>query len=101
MSMKCPQEADAVRGSAGGGVTPPAEECRPHRVLVVDDERLTRWSVVETLAEHGYEVAEAADAAAALRAFHGGAAADLVLLDLWLPDSNDLHVLSAIHFRSP
>ena len=100
--MKCLQEPDAVSGSTADNATAGAQECRPHRVLVVDDERLTRWSVVEILAEQGYEVTEASDAASAIDAFQGSVNdADVVLLDLWLPDSNDLRVLSAIRRRSP
>lgn len=71
-------------------------------VLVVDDEPLTRWSVSETLADNGYAVREAADAQAALRALAiPGARTDAVLLDLCLPDSKDLTVLSAIRALSP
>jgi len=102
MSRKCLQKPDAVTESAADHATAAAEGCRPPRVLVVDDERLTRWSVVETLADQGYEVAEASDAVSAIDAFRGCSSdADVVLLDLWLPDSNDLHVLSAIQRRSP
>jgi DNA-binding NtrC family response regulator len=72
------------------------------RVLVVDDEALVRWSVAETLMDRGYEVTEAHDAASALRQFSMPlGATDLVLLDLRLPDSDDLHVLSAMHRLAP
>jgi two-component system, NtrC family, nitrogen regulation response regulator NtrX len=71
-------------------------------VLVVDDEPLTRWSLSETLADSGYEVTEAADARSALRAIAiPGTRTDAVLLDLSLPDSQDLTVLSAIRALSP
>jgi len=71
-------------------------------VLVVDDEPLIRWSVSETLADSGYEVTEAADAQSALRAIAiPGTRTDAVLLDLSLPDSQDLRVLSAIRTMSP
>ena len=39
----------------------------PVRVLVVDDELLIRWSIAETLKEHGHTVLEAENGAAALR----------------------------------
>jgi DNA-binding NtrC family response regulator len=72
------------------------------RVLVVDDEALVRWSVAETLLDQGYEVTEAHDAASALRQFSMPlGATDVVLLDLRLPDSDDLHVLSAMHRLAP
>jgi DNA-binding NtrC family response regulator len=69
------------------------------RVLVVDDEWLVRWSVTEALRAHGFDVAEAADAASAMRTFD--ADCDLVLLDLHLPDAMDLRVLSFIREQSP
>ena len=70
------------------------------RVLVVDDEPLVRWAVAETLADSGYDVLEAGDAKSAL-GFFRGARTDAVLLDLRLPDCNDLAVLSAIRRLSP
>jgi DNA-binding NtrC family response regulator len=65
--------------------------------LVVDDERLIRWSLSETLQERGFSVAEAEDGAAAVRALTDGTSLpDVVLLDFRLPDSNDLALLSRI-----
>jgi two-component system, NtrC family, response regulator AtoC len=73
------------------------------RVLVVDDEALIRWSLVETLTERGFEVAEAADAVGALEAVTAAAASpfDVVLLDFRLPDSNDLVLLSRLRRIAP
>jgi len=70
------------------------------RVLVVDDEPLVRWAVAETLADSGFHVLEAGDAKGAL-GFVRGAHTDAVLLDLRLPDCDDLGVLSAIRQLSP
>jgi DNA-binding NtrC family response regulator len=71
-------------------------------ILVVDDEPLIRWAVAETLAESGYEVRGADDAASAMRAFLPGPRAfDVVFLDLRLPDCDDLGVLSAMRRLSP
>jgi DNA-binding NtrC family response regulator len=71
-------------------------------VLVVDDEPLVRWSVSETLTDAGYRVTQAGDALSAFEALNGmGGSADLVLLDLDLPDSSDLGVLSMMRRRSP
>lgn len=79
-----------------------AELCQPPRVLVVDDEPLLRWSVAETLVDEGWQVTEAAGAESALVAFPEIArAGGLVFLDLTLPDSDDLHVLAAMHRLSP
>src|SRR4249920_2014879 len=67
------------------------------RALVVDDERLIRWSLAQTLSDRGFTVAEAEDGKGAVRALTGNAAPpDLVLLDFRLPDSNDLDLLSRI-----
>ena len=68
------------------------------RVLVVDDEWLVRWSVTEALAARGLDVEEAGDAKAAMHAFDD--VCDLVLLDVHLPDSEDLRVLSFIRGKS-
>jgi DNA-binding NtrC family response regulator len=69
-------------------------------VLVVDDEPLVRWAVAETLADSGYDVLEAGDAKSALKYFPGPQA-DAVLLDVHLPDCNDLRVLTDIRRLSP
>ena len=72
------------------------------KVLVVDDEPLVRWSVAATLEDSGYRVMQAGDALSALEAFNGkGGAADVVLLDLRLPDSSDLGILSMMRRLSP
>ena len=75
---------------------------KPHTVLIVDDEPLVRWSVAETLTDSGYRVMSAGDACDALRVITGsGERPDVVLLDVDLPDSKDLSVLSAIRQASP
>ena len=69
----------------------------PRRVLVVDDEPLIRWSVTETLAGLGLDVAQAHDAASALRAITAPADTfDVVVLDLRLPDMKDLSLLATM-----
>jgi len=69
-------------------------------VLVVDDEPLVRWSVAETLGDSGYSVAQAGDALQALESVKA-TAADVVLLDVQLPDSADLGVMSVMRRLSP
>ena len=72
------------------------------RVLVVDDESLIRWSVAETLADRGYEVVETGDAVTARSAIRDSPGKfDVVLLDLRLPDSDDLALLASIRTLSP
>ena len=65
------------------------------RILVVDDERLIRWSLEQTLEKAGYDVETAEDGAAAIAAVRQEAP-DLVLLDLKLPDIDGLEVLRQV-----
>jgi two-component system nitrogen regulation response regulator NtrX len=62
------------------------------RILVVDDEADIRGLLKEILTEEGYEVEVAADATEArtARAMH---AFDLVLLDIWMPDTDGITLL--------
>lgn len=73
------------------------------RVLVVDDERLMRWSIAQALGARGYEVIEAERGDAAIRALMGPAAGaiDVVLLDLCLPDFCDLLLLALMRQLAP
>ena len=70
-------------------------------VLVVDDEFLIRWSLVETLAEEGHRVAEAGDGETALKTLGSEEPFDVVLLDYHLPDSHDLTLLATIRRLAP
>jgi DNA-binding NtrC family response regulator len=79
-----------------------AENSAKLRVLVVDDEPLIRWSVLETLVQCGHAVAEAGDREAALQSVSAADEPfDVVLLDYRLPDSNDLALLAAIRTLTP
>ena len=72
------------------------------RILVVDDERLVRWAIAETLGDKGYDVLEAGDAASARRAMQSADTAPaVVLLDLRLPDSDDLGLASQMRAQAP
>jgi DNA-binding NtrC family response regulator len=93
MTPQSVENAEKFPGAAG---KPPAT------ILVVDDESLTCWSIAEVLGEHGYRVRKASDASSALQAIASAdARPDLVLLDMRLPDSHDLTVLSVIHRSFP
>lgn len=70
-------------------------------ILVVDDEPLIRWSVAESLEHAGYQVIEAGSAAEALRQFDSPREIGLAILDLKLPDSNDLGLLRQIRLVAP
>lgn len=71
-------------------------------VLVVDDEALIRWSVAESLEEAGFRVLEAATGQEALAHFgNPNGCSCVVLLDLRLPDSDDLGLLRRIREIAP
>jgi two-component system KDP operon response regulator KdpE len=62
------------------------------RLLLVEDDAVTRSAVAANLAAHGYTVIEAADGAGALRAWDS-ARPDVVILDLGLPDTDGISVV--------
>ncbi len=70
------------------------------RLLVVDDERLIRWSLEQTLSKRGCEIFTASTGEAALAAVREDAP-ELVLLDLRLPDIDGLQVLRQIKELAP
>ena len=71
-------------------------------VLIVDDEALIRWSLAETLGDHGYGVLQAADGQGAVEALTGTSRpVDVIMLDYQLPDSNNLQLLARIRAMSP
>ncbi len=65
------------------------------RILIVDDERLVRWSLKQKCEEWGYVPVEAEDGGTALRLAHGETP-DLMLLDVRLPDMSGLEVLEKL-----
>ena len=62
------------------------------RILVVDDEADIRGLLKEILSEEGYEVDIAADASQA-RTSRANQVPDLVLLDIWMPDTDGITLL--------
>jgi two-component system response regulator AtoC len=69
-------------------------------ILVVDDEKLIRWSLKERLSREGHAVTEAEDGKSAAAALEAGLP-DLVLLDMKLPDSDGLSILKSVQERAP
>jgi CheY-like chemotaxis protein len=61
-------------------------------VLVIDDERMIRWSIEQTLRQAGYEVRAAGTAAEGLALFRD-LHPQVVFLDVRLPDADGLTVL--------
>ncbi len=69
-------------------------------ILVVDDEETARSFVSQTLRDAGYEAIEAGNLAQAHAALDAGAA-DIVLLDVFLPDGSGLTLLDQIARENP
>lgn len=70
-------------------------------VIVVDDEALLRWALVQRLVRDGHAVTEAGSGAAALDAIDKAEAPTVILLDVKLPDMPGLAVLREIRKRRP
>jgi DNA-binding NtrC family response regulator len=69
-------------------------------ILVVDDEKLIRWSLKERLTREGHTVTEAEDGKAAVACLDAELP-DLVLLDMKLPDTDGLTILRSVLERAP
>ena len=93
----------SVSGGAAAAKDPPqtATKPAPRRVLVVDDEALVRWAIGQTLDPDLYEVTEAVDTESAVRALREDPAPQVVLLDLRLPDCDDLRLLEIVCRLAP
>src|SRR5512137_755217 len=68
-------------------------------ILVVDDERLVRWSLQQKLEQWGYHVCVAEDGATALGRVQLDNP-DLITLDIKLPDMTGIEVLSELRNRN-
>ncbi len=68
-------------------------------ILIVDDEPLIRWSLVERLSSEGHSTIEAGSGKEALARFGGNV--DLVLLDYRLGDTDGLRILKEMRRREP
>jgi two-component system response regulator AtoC len=67
----------------------------PRKILIVDDEKAIRWSLGEALTSEGYDVEEAENGKKCIKLFQKDPA-DLVILDLKLPDSDGISLLKMI-----
>ncbi len=92
-----PMSGRAVDATIPGTVAVPQPEATMIKgnVLVVDDEKLIRWTLKEFLREAGYQIVEAENGKAALSAL-AEEVFDVVLLDYKLPDLNGLQILEHI-----
>lgn len=69
-------------------------------VLIVDDEESARSFISEALKDAGYEAIEAGDLKGAHKAVDSGSA-DIILLDVRLPDGSGLTLLDRLAVESP
>ncbi len=89
-TMEAVREAHEARAVPAGG----------HRLLVVDDDESLRHSLSRVLEQNGYEVLAAASAQEA-RGILSEREVAVVLLDLVLPDTEDLELLRDIKNMQP
>ncbi|MBZ5541301.1 MAG: sigma-54 dependent transcriptional regulator [Acidobacteriia bacterium] len=65
------------------------------KILIVDDEKLVRWSLAQKCTEYGFESVEAADGEEALR-LSQTESPDVILLDVHLPGHSGIEVLEQL-----
>jgi CheY-like chemotaxis protein len=70
------------------------------RILVMDDDDLLRGAIRVILESAGHQVIEAADGAAGLRLYREQGA-DLVLVDIFMPERDGLEVIRALRSEAP
>ncbi len=70
------------------------------RILVIDDDALLRGAIRVVLESAGYEVLEAGDGNAGLR-LHREPGADLLVVDLFMPERDGLEVIRAVRAEAP
>jgi len=70
------------------------------RILVIDDDRLLREAVRGLLESARYDVIEAADGDAGLRLYREQGA-DLVLVDIFMPERDGLEVIRTLRAKAP
>src|SRR6266581_894580 len=70
------------------------------RILVMDDDELLRGALRVVLEGAGYEVIEAGDGNAGLQ-LQREQAADVVLVDIFMPERDGLEVIKALHGEQP
>jgi signal transduction histidine kinase/CheY-like chemotaxis protein len=94
--------AAAAEPAARDETAPATARCaRPRRVLLVDDEPVVREVLAGQLADEGFEVAEAADGAAALALIERGGPFDLLVTDLAMPGQDGVALIREAQRRCP
>ncbi len=69
-------------------------------ILLVDDDEVFRSMLRRTLQRRGYDVIEAAEGGAALRAL-SGATVDLVITDIVMPDTEGIETIRTLRRTHP
>jgi two-component system response regulator AtoC len=96
--------ARSSRGASPRGEVRGAEASRrdrPRRVLVVDDAEGIRGYLANLLELRGWQVDTAEDGRRALQLLEGGAAPDVILLDVMMPGFDGLETLRRIRATHP
>jgi two-component system chemotaxis response regulator CheY len=93
-----PRAPTRPASSVGTGKTPAAN--RVLRILVVDDDGVTRLVLGAALRDAGYEVEEVGDGAEGLTAFRARPA-DLVICDLVMPQHGGLETVRELRQSDP
>ncbi|MBP0447286.1 response regulator [Roseomonas sp. SSH11] len=100
--LPCAFEEKAVAASPAPAPVGPAAAGRSSdlsgRILLVDDEPQVRAVLASALRDHGHQVDEAQDGAAALLQLDG---CDLLVTDLAMPGMNGLELLRRVRERHP
>jgi CheY-like chemotaxis protein len=97
VTMRLPK-ASPVQGT----VEPePAPEGPALRILIIDDERTVREALADSLGEDGHTVLEAASGPEGLARLAEGAAVDVVVSDLGMPEMTGWDVARAVRTRHP
>ena len=93
-TLRFPVVSPAAGAALGRARAPVAEDARPARCLVADDEELVREMLSDLLAQAGHAVVAAASGAEAIERFRAEAF-DLVLTDLGMAEVNGWQVARA------
>jgi two-component system response regulator AtoC len=69
------------------------------KILIIDDEKLLRWSLNQNLSREGYTIIEAETGSDGIKKYHDEDP-DITLLDIHLPDISGINVLEQIRSKN-
>jgi signal transduction histidine kinase/CheY-like chemotaxis protein len=96
-----PRHAETVEIAQAPVVRAPAEAAHGEVVLVVEDDTLVRWQIVEELDDLGYRTLQAGDGPSGLRVLQSSGRIDLLVTDVGLPGLDGRQVASAARKTRP